>query len=70
MSKGQKVMIVAMACSETEQTIRTAAEQNDISATRLPNAIVVLKHTPGLANANFSINRIAELTPTALAARI
>jgi polyhydroxyalkanoate synthesis regulator phasin len=48
-SKGQQAMIVAMARSFSEHSLRHQAKVHSISLTRLSNAATVLKHHPHLA---------------------
>ncbi|MGA5879517.1 ParB/RepB/Spo0J family partition protein [Streptomyces cellulosae] len=48
-SKGQQAMIVAMARSFSEHSLRHHAKLHSISLTRLSNAATVLKHHPHLA---------------------
>ncbi|WP_158973325.1 ParB/RepB/Spo0J family partition protein [Streptomyces griseus] len=48
-SKGQQAMIVAMARSFSEHSLRHQAKVHSISLTRLSNAATVLKHNPPLA---------------------
>ncbi|MBO3674004.1 plasmid replication/partition related protein [Streptomyces sp. NEAU-YJ-81] len=48
-SKGQQAMIVAMARSFSEHSLRHHAKLHSVSLTRLSNAATVLKHHPHLA---------------------
>ncbi|MFE9930856.1 ParB N-terminal domain-containing protein [Streptomyces sp. NPDC005533] len=49
LSKGQRAMILAMACSVSEHSLRSQAKLHAISLTRLSNATTVLNHAPDLA---------------------
>ncbi|TGB05758.1 ParB N-terminal domain-containing protein [Streptomyces sp. MZ04] len=49
LSKGQQAMIIAMARSFSEHSLRHHAKLHSISLTRISNAATVLKHSPHLA---------------------
>lgn len=51
MTKGQKAMVAAQVCSETEQTIRTVAMTSGTSVTRIGVASTVLTYATDLAAA-------------------
>ena len=48
LSKGQRAMAVAAACSDSEQPLRQAAAIGGVTRTRLRLAAVVAKNTPEL----------------------
>lgn len=51
LTKGQRAMAVAKICSVSEQSVRSAAKDSSLSATRIANARTVLKLAPDHADA-------------------